>query len=73
MSYALHEVLEIHEIVAFKTLCLTKAKTMQMLVSDTELKAIMQMDSELATRQLQDLGHILKQAKEQNITYEPHH
>lgn len=73
MSYALHEVLEVHEIAAFKTICLTKAKTMQLLVSDPELKALMQLDADLAASQLQQLGSILNKAKEQDFTYEPHH
>lgn len=42
MEYALHEVLEVQEMTAFKTLCLTKSKTMKALVSDPKLKAIMQ-------------------------------
>lgn len=39
-KYALHEVLEVHEIAAFKTVCMTKSKTMQALVTDPELKQI---------------------------------
>lgn len=38
MEYALHEVLEVQEMTAFKTLCLTKSKTMKALVSDPKLK-----------------------------------
>lgn len=73
MSYALHEVLEVHELAAFKTNCLTKSKTMQMLVSDPRLKELMQMDADLTSRQLQELGAILTKAKEEITTYEPHH
>lgn len=73
MTYALHEVLEVHEIVTFKTICLTKSKTMQMLVSDPQLKSLMQLDVERSANQLQELGNILKEAKEQEICYEPHH
>lgn len=54
MDYALHETLELNEITAFKTLCLTKAKTMKGLVSDKKLKEIMQLDIDLTTRQLRD-------------------
>jgi similar to spore coat protein len=61
MTYALHETLEIHEIAAFKTVCLTKSKTMQGLVSDPALKQILQLDVDLSTRQLQELGAILSQ------------
>lgn len=73
MNYALHEVLEVHEVAAFKTICLTKAKTMQMLVSDPRLKSLMQLDADRSAGQLQALSSILTKAKEQEIRYEPHH
>jgi spore coat protein CotF len=62
MTYALHETLEVHEIAAFKTVCLTKSKTMNGLVSDPALKQILQLDVDLSTRQLQELGAILSQS-----------
>jgi similar to spore coat protein len=58
-TYALHETLEVHEMAAFKTVCLTKSKTMQGLVSDQKLKQILQEDVQLSTRQLQELGTML--------------
>ncbi|AFH59838.1 hypothetical protein ACVNS2_03945 [Paenibacillus caseinilyticus] len=61
-KYALHEVLELHEIAAFKTICMTKSQTMQMLVSDEALKSIMQQDVALSVRQLQDLNDLLSKA-----------
>jgi similar to spore coat protein len=61
-TYALHETLEVHEMAAFKTVCMTKSKTMQALVSDLELKEILQEDVELSTRQLQGLGALLNKA-----------
>jgi similar to spore coat protein len=73
MNYALHEVLDIHELATFKTICLTKAKTMQMLVSDSQLKQLMQLDAQLSTTQLQELGSILNKANKQELSYEPHH
>ncbi|WP_327837602.1 hypothetical protein [Bacillus salipaludis] len=36
----MHEALEVHELLTFKTLCLTKATTMSALAQDAELKAI---------------------------------
>lgn len=60
--FGVHETLELHEMAAFKSLCLTKAKTMQMLVSDPELKTLMQQDVQLSTRQLQELNGLLSQA-----------
>jgi similar to spore coat protein len=67
MDYALHETLEVHEIAAFKTVCMTKSKTMQALVSDPALKAIMQQDVDISTGQLQELGAILTKATEQEL------
>jgi similar to spore coat protein len=61
-TYALHETLEAHEIAAFKTVCMTKSKTMQALVSDPELKQIMQEDVQLSARQLQELSEQLSKA-----------
>ncbi|WP_334071851.1 hypothetical protein [Paenibacillus sp. A14] len=62
MSYALHETLEVHELAAFKTVCMTKSKTMQGLVSDEELKRILKEDVAVSTRQLQELEAVLKRA-----------
>lgn len=58
----MHEVLEVHEMAAFKTVCLTKSKTMRKLVSDDKLKEIMQLDVDTSTRQLQELASILSKA-----------
>ncbi|MBE1442974.1 hypothetical protein [Paenibacillus sp. OAS669] len=62
--YALHETLEVHEIAAFKAVCLTKSKTMQALVSDPQLGAILQQDVATTTRHLQELEAILNSSKE---------
>ncbi|WP_077622286.1 hypothetical protein [Sediminibacillus massiliensis] len=51
----LHEQLELHELVTFKSLCLTKATIMQGLVTDQQLKNIMQQDANMHTRHLEDL------------------
>ncbi|WP_310828849.1 hypothetical protein [Paenibacillus pedocola] len=58
-NYALHEMLEVHEITAFKTVCLTKSKTMQVLVTDPELMQILQQDMQLSQQQLQELVGVL--------------
>ncbi|GGF93739.1 hypothetical protein [Paenibacillus abyssi] len=62
MAYALHETLEVHEIAAFKTVCMTKSKTMRALVSDPALKQILQEDVDSSTRQLEELSAILSKA-----------
>jgi len=43
---ALHESMEVHEMLNFKTVCATKSKLMQGLVFDPELKALLQKDVE---------------------------
>ncbi|MEB2271863.1 hypothetical protein LAV33_16420 [Bacillus safensis] len=65
MNYALHEVLEIHEMAVFKTTCLTKSKTLKALVTDERLQDIMQQDIEVSSRQLQEYSSILSNAKQQ--------
>ncbi|OZT11354.1 hypothetical protein CHN50_17455 [Priestia aryabhattai] len=64
MNYGLHEVLELQEVAAFKTTCLTKSKTMKALVSDPLLKDIMQQDIDVSTRQLQEYASILSNVKQ---------
>lgn len=67
MEYALHELLEVHEIAAFKAVCLTKSKTMQGLVSDRALKQLMEQDVEMTTRHLQELSQILSRASREGM------
>ncbi|TQK61948.1 hypothetical protein FB479_10631 [Brevibacillus sp. AG162] len=59
MSYGLHEQLELHEIASFKTICMTKSKTMQGLVSDETLRQLLADDVLVSTRQLQELSSLL--------------
>jgi similar to spore coat protein len=54
MTLAPHEALEIHEMINFKTLCLSKSKLMQGIVFDQELKDLMQKDVEQSIRALAD-------------------
>ncbi|MGO4110029.1 hypothetical protein [Paenibacillus sp. YAF4_2] len=58
-DYALHEMLEVHEIAVFKTVCMTKSKTMQALVTEPELMQILQQDVQISQQQLQELGGVL--------------
>lgn len=41
---ALHETLEFHEVINFKTVCLLKSKMMQGIVFDQDLKALLEKD-----------------------------
>lgn len=64
MDFCLHEVLEVQELASFKTICLTKSKTMRALVSDPQLKEMMIQDVDISTRQLQEFSSILSKAKQ---------
>jgi similar to spore coat protein len=66
--YALHETLELHEISAFKTVCLTKSKTMQALVTDGALKEILRQDIDVSSRQLQEIDTLLSKANVQEMS-----
>jgi similar to spore coat protein len=60
--YGAHETCDLHEVTAFKALCLTKTKTMQALADDDELKRLLQLDTEMSTRQLRELDTLLANA-----------
>lgn len=51
----LHETLDVHELLSFKNLCLTKAVTMSKLAQDEELKAILESDVTSGIHQIQQL------------------
>lgn len=62
-SLAPHESMEIHEMLNFKTICLTKSKMMQGLVFfDKDLKALMQKDVEQSMRAIKELQNIYTKA-----------
>ncbi|WP_010283735.1 Spore coat protein F [Bacillus timonensis] len=56
---ALHETLEVHEILTFKNLCLTKTVTMSGLVQDPELKAILSNDVSTSTKSITRLKELI--------------
>jgi similar to spore coat protein len=56
---AMHETLELHELTVFKTCCLTKSSTMSALVTDPELKTLMQRDVATSKKHVQDLQGLL--------------
>ncbi|KHD86934.1 hypothetical protein [Heyndrickxia ginsengihumi] len=57
---AYHEMMELHEILNFKTLCLVKSKMMSGLVFDQDLKALMEKDVKQTTAAIQDLQSVYK-------------
>lgn len=59
-SYGEHETLELLEMTTLKSNSLIKAKAMQLLVSDEDLKSILRQEVDVGTRQLQQLGHLIE-------------
>lgn len=60
---AMHETLELHEILLFKTACLTKSIAMLELVQDSKLKKLLQEDVKLSSKAIEDLSDVLSKAK----------
>ncbi|OIJ15237.1 hypothetical protein BKP35_05150 [Anaerobacillus arseniciselenatis] len=54
-----HEKVDLHELLTFKTLCVTKSNTMMGLVDDKELQTIMQQDVQNSKRAIQQLQGFL--------------
>jgi similar to spore coat protein len=57
-----HESIQLHEILTFKNLCLTKAISMAILVSDEELKSILKQDATLGEKQIKELKTLMEEA-----------
>jgi similar to spore coat protein len=57
-----HESVQLHEILTFKNLCLTKSLTMSKLVSDEELKSIMKADANLGEEHVRELRALMEEA-----------
>jgi similar to spore coat protein len=61
----LHETLDLHELLSFKNLCLTKATTMSVLAQDEELRAILSADVTTGIQHVQQLQQFLTNRREQ--------
>jgi similar to spore coat protein len=61
----LHEAMEVHEMLNFKTVCATKSKLMQGLVFDQELKALLQKDVEQSINAIHVLQSLENKTKAQ--------
>ncbi|MEH7120155.1 spore coat protein [Neobacillus vireti] len=59
-SLALHETMETHEILNFKTVCLLKSKLMQGICFDNELKVLMEKDVQQSIQDINELIHFYK-------------
>lgn len=64
-SLALHETLEMHELLTSKTVCLAVAKSRQQLVQDPALKTLFQQDIQQTTQSIQQIQNILSVAVNQ--------
>ncbi|MGE1195907.1 spore coat protein [Priestia megaterium] len=60
---AMHETLEVHEILTLKTACVTKGTAMLELVEDEKLKKILEEDVQTSTEAINELKKILKKAQ----------
>jgi len=60
-----HETYELHELLTFKNLCLTKAATMSGLAQDQELKNILQGDVTKTQTQIQRMQEFITNRGEQ--------
>jgi similar to spore coat protein len=54
-----HEAMEIHEVLNFKTVCTIKSKMMAGMVQDKDLKELLEQDVQQSTKALQDLTGLL--------------
>ncbi|MCR8978637.1 MULTISPECIES: hypothetical protein [Brevibacillus] len=59
---AMHETLEVHELLTFKNVCCTKSATMQALVSDPDLQSLLQQDVQASKQHIQELQGLLSRA-----------
>jgi similar to spore coat protein len=59
-TLALHETLETHEILNFKTVCLLRSKLMQGLCFDNELKQLMEKDVQQSITAIKELSGYYK-------------
>jgi similar to spore coat protein len=61
----LHETLDVHELLSFKNLCLTKATTMSVLAQDAQLKAILSEDVTAGIQHIQQLQQFLTDRRDE--------
>lgn len=55
-----HETLELHELLLFKTVCATKSTAMAGLVKDDGLKSLLEQDVEASKRAIRELQGLLQ-------------
>ena len=57
-----HEMMELHEILNFKTICMTTSILMQGIVFDQDLKALMEKDVQQSLKAVNELRTLYSQA-----------
>ena len=57
-SSPLHETLELHELLNFKTICMVKSKLMEGLVFNQDLKALLEKDVQQSMTAVSDLQNL---------------
>lgn len=66
-SYTLHETMELHELLNFKTVCVTKSKLMQGIVFDQELKSLLEKDVLQSLAAITTLQGLLTKSHPENM------
>jgi similar to spore coat protein len=61
-ALALHETMEVHEMLNFKTICMTTSKMMEGVVFDQELKALLEKDVQQSITAIGELQKLLSKA-----------
>jgi similar to spore coat protein len=62
-NLALHETMETHEILNFKTVCLLRSKLMQGICFDNELKALMEKDVQQSINDINEIVSFYKNSQ----------
>jgi len=57
-----HEMMEVHEILNIKTICITTSKLMQGIVFDQDLKALMEKDVQQSLKAINELRKLYSKA-----------
>ncbi|WP_067621438.1 hypothetical protein [Alicyclobacillus acidiphilus] len=62
-AFAIHETMEVHELLAMKNVCVTKSLTMQVLVSDPPLLSLLKTCVATDRRHIQELRDLMSDAR----------
>lgn len=64
-TLTLHETMEIHELLNFKTICMTTSKMIQGVVFDQELKSLLEKDVQQSMQDVSILQRLLNKTQPQ--------